>query len=162
MRLKRNQRGHRIAMTLLEMLAVVTLMGIFGGMAMMRYGPTIFGNFGSQADARRLQMGYAHARRAAILSGNFHAVRFVSNPETGAALGGFQIVRLNDSMIDQAVVDGPFYFARNVQVSGTTGDIVFTFEGQALSATALELRGDNKRFQINVTPINGMCSVQQL
>ena len=56
-------------MSLLELMAVVTLMGIFATIAIARLGPTIFGDIGSQTDARRVGLVLLQAKRRAITAG---------------------------------------------------------------------------------------------
>ena len=141
----------------MELLAVVTLMGIFAAIAIARLGPSIFGDIGSEADARRVGLALLQAKRRAISSGNNHAVAF-QNDSAGSLT--FNVVSL-DSFGGTTVVDGPFSFSRNVVPSVSHNSMTFNFEGQGLAAYTVNLTGPHKSWRISVVPINGALSTVQ-
>ncbi|MDX1962084.1 MAG: GspH/FimT family protein [Pirellulales bacterium] len=152
----------RRGVTLVELLAVVVLLGIFGSLAMMRYGRAILGDFGAGADATKLANGLNYAKRTAIMSGNPHALQFIPSADGSVAVGGFQLVQLDDSLRQIAVVDGPFYFAPEVAVTSVLTQITFNFEGQSLQAASVTLAGPDISYQVTVQPINGGISTRKL
>ena len=144
-------------MSLLELMAVVTLMGIFAAVAIARLGPTIFGDIGSQTDARRVGLALLQAKRRAITTGNNHAVVFQNDASGKLA---FNVVSINSSG-GTSVVDGPYSFSQNVTATVSSGTMTFTFEGQALGAYRVDLVGPHKSWRISVVPISGSLSTVQ-
>src|SRR3954463_11531822 len=122
------RRSNCRGMSLLEIMAVVTLMGIFAAVAIARLGPTIFGDIGSQTDARRVGLALLQAKRRAISTGNNHAVVFQNDASGKLA---YTVVSI-DSSGGTSLVDGPYSFSQNVTPSVSSGSMTFTFEGQAL------------------------------
>ena len=141
----------------MEILAVVTLMGIFATVAIARLGPSILGDIGSQSDARRVGLALLQAKRRAITSGNEHAVTFQNNSSGNLT---FNVVSINTSG-GTTVVDGPFTFSQNVVASVSHNTMTFNFEGQALAAYTVDLTGPHKSWRISVVPINGALSTVQ-
>ena len=147
-------RCKRRGMTLLELLVVVVLMGIFAAVAMARFGPTLFSDFGSQSDARRLSLALLQAQRMSILSGDNHYLQFTI--DNGHAVG-FQIYRRASSGVEAA---GEYQaFSEKITVSASHPVAEFTFEGQSLAAYQFTLSGDHRHWQVNVVPINGAVTV---
>ena len=67
----RKRRRSRLGLSLLELLVVVSLMGIFSSAAFMRFGRDVFGDSGARSQARKLSLpeydlvsvtGKAHAQ----------------------------------------------------------------------------------------------------
>ena len=63
-------------MTLLELVAVVFIIGLLGAMAVTRYGIHAIADVGAQGFARRLALDCLQARRRAISTGDNHLLRF--------------------------------------------------------------------------------------
>jgi Tfp pilus assembly protein FimT len=145
------QRG---GTTLLELLAVVTLIAIFATVAIARYGRTVFGNFGAESDARRVALAMLAAKRSAISTGLNHGVQFGTGPDSSTT---FSVVRIaaNGSL---TVVDGPTMIPKEVTVAPSASLMVFTFEGQASAAYTVGLSGNDRSWQISVVPITGSIS----
>lgn len=153
----KNQTARRRGLSLLELLAVITLMGIFASIAIARLGPTIFGDFGSQADARRVGLALLQAKRRAITAGNEHAVAFQNDAYGNLT---YKLVSV-DPFGGTTLVDGPFPFSQNVAAAVSHNTMTFNFEGQALAAYTVDLTGPHKSWRISVVPINGALSTVQ-
>jgi len=148
--------AHRLrrGVTLFELLVVVVLMGIFASVAMARFGPTLFGDFGSQSDARRLSLALLQSQRMAIVTGDNHYVQFTI--QNGRAIG-FQIFRREAS--GESAADNYQAFSNQVAATVSHSIAEFTFEGQALGAYRITFAGNNRRWTVNVVPVNGAVSV---
>ncbi len=145
----------RRGVTLLELLVVVTLMGIFASVAAARFGPTLFRDFGSQSDARRVSLDMLRAQRLAIMSGDNHYLEFTVNGSNTAS--GYQIFRLTSSGAEPA--DAYRAFTQDVAVTVSHPRVEFTFEGQGLAAYRVDLNGPNRQWVVTVVPINGAVRV---
>lgn len=146
----------RHGITLLELLVVVTLMGIFSAVAAARFGPTLFGDFGSQSDARRLSLDLLQAQRMAILTGDNHYLEFSLS---GSRAVGYQIYRRSAS--GSVPADAYRAFTEQVSVTVSSPRMEFTFEGQALGAYQVTLTGAHRTWRVNVIPINGAVRVTE-
>ena len=140
-------------MSLIELVAVVTLMGIFASVAIARLGPTVFGEIGAGADARKVALALLQAKRRAIVNGQTHAVIF----QGSGASTSFTVAAVDGSGT-ATTVDGPFVLTRNVSSSVSAATMLFNFEGQALGPYTITLNGSHRSWQISVIPINGSVS----
>ncbi|GIW90866.1 MAG: hypothetical protein KatS3mg109_1298 [Pirellulaceae bacterium] len=145
----------RRGVTLLELLVVVTLIGIFAAVAAARYGRSFFGDFGAQGAARRLALELSRAQRLAITTGDNHFVEL--RQSDGRA--GYRLMRRSPS--GTAPVDNPHWFDKEVTVRSSDTELEFTFEGEALGAYRVQLSGANRQFRVLVTPVSGAVRIEQ-
>lgn len=146
----RQRRG----VSLLELLVVVILIGIFSVVAAARFGRTIFGAFGSHSDARKLALALSRAQRLAIATGDNH---FVELKTSSGKIKGFQLYRRTGSGPEPVDAEQPF--APEVTVTASHLQLEFTFEGQALGAYRVDFVGSNRRWILTVVPITGLTRV---
>jgi prepilin-type N-terminal cleavage/methylation domain-containing protein len=144
----------RRGVSLLELLVVVTLIGIFSSVAMARFGRSLFGDFGSQSDVRRLALALHRAQRLAIATGDNHYVELTAS---GGKTVGYQLYRRAGS--GPVPVDVPQSFTPEVSVSATHTQMEFTFEGQALDAYRVRFSGPNRQWTLTVVPVTGLARV---
>lgn len=149
-------RMTRRAVTLLELVAVVTILGIFTVVAVSRIGPGTLDNFGARADARRLAVDLLQARRRSIATGENHYLAFVV---VGGEATGYTLHRRKAG--GDVAVDSPHEFPRNVVVTASHADAEFTFEGGALAAYRIALTGPEQTWQVDVVPVTGAIDVLQ-
>ena len=138
----------------MELLAVVTLMGIFAAVAISRYGRSVFGDFGSQAGARTLSLALLQTQRAAITSGDNHFLEFNSSTPTAYSLK-------QRTGLGTVLVAGPYDLSADMDVAVSHTAMEFTFEGQALAAYVITISGDNREWQLDVIPISGAVRVTE-
>ncbi|NQT37594.1 MAG: type II secretion system protein [Planctomycetes bacterium] len=149
-------RWTRRAVTLLELVAVVAILGIFAVVAVSRIGPGTLHNFGARADARRLAVDLLQARRRSIATGENHYLAFTV---VGGKATSYTLYR-RDAGGDVAV-DSPHEFPANVVVATSHTDAEFTFEGAALAAYQLTLTGAEQTWRVDVVPVTGTVDVAQ-
>lgn len=135
----------------MELLVVVTLLGIFSSVAAMRFGPTIFGNVGSNTDARRVSLTLLQAQRSAIRSGDNHFVQFTTRG--GGEVVSYQLMRRDGSSVVTA--GAQIELSRNVIGTVSHSVMEFTFEGEALAAYSIKLTGSARDWRLSVVPVNG-------
>ena len=61
------RRTHRSGLSLIELLVVVTLLGVFATAALMRFGRDTFGDTGARSEARLLSLAMLHARMGGFI-----------------------------------------------------------------------------------------------
>ena len=116
--------SERRAFSLLELMAVLTILGLVAGMAALRYSDSTLGVTQGQGFARKIARGLDLARRHAIASGGSAALRF---QRTSGAITSFDIVRVNGS--DQ-LVETSFEVPRSITVTSSNDRWEFAFDGK--------------------------------
>jgi type II secretory pathway pseudopilin PulG len=152
----RRRRAARNAVTLLELVAVVMLIGLVGTMAVTRYGGATVSDVSAQGFARRLALDCLQVRRRAISKGDNHLLRFTlaSGQATQYALyqrQGGSVVLIDDVRTVPA------------DVSVTTGgvvDVEYTFTGEALASYVISVQSPNRTRTVNVYQVTGQAIVQ--
>jgi prepilin-type N-terminal cleavage/methylation domain-containing protein len=149
----------RRAVTLLELLAVIVILGIFVAVAASRIGPDTFQNFGARAGVRRLAVDLLQARRRSIASGENHYLAFTTS---GGRVSGYTLYR-RSAAGGNIAVDEPYEFPGDlvVVVSNNETAVEFTFEGTSLSAYRITLTAPEQAWQIDVVPATGSTRVSQ-
>ena len=147
----------RRGVTFLELLVVVTLMGIFVAIAAARYGKTAIGNVGANTDARRLALDMLHAKRRAISTGDNHFLRFTMS---GSSADGYTLYRSGSG--GDVAVDSYHAFPTNLAVTTTHSEPEFSFEGQALASYQVTLTGPHRTWKITVVTATGTIQVTEL
>ncbi len=140
----------------MELLAVVTLMGILGAVAMFRIGTAGLGDFGAQGIGRRIALDMKLARRASISTGDNHYLSFTESGGKAVSYRMYRRASGGDETAD-AVRDIP----DEVTVTVSTTTVEFDFEGQALAAYQITLAGPNRTWQLNAVPITGTVTMAE-
>ncbi len=151
------RRRLRSGLSLIELLGVVTLLGVFATAALMRFGRDTFGDTGARSEARLLSLAMLHAQRAAIRTGDPHGV--VMQGPAAAATSWAIIGRRQDG--SRVTVEGPHPVAERVRVSASASEIWFDFEGVGSQPFAAQLRGPNRSFAVQVEPLTRMIRTQE-
>lgn len=146
----RQRRRPRGGLSLLELIAVVTLVGVLSVVAIARLGPTVLGDIAAQSDARRLVLDLDQIRRRAIATGDSHHLSF--NGTTGS-YSGYTLYR-NTSGGD-VVVDSVREFPSQLRVSANASQMVFDFEGQAGANYRINLVGPKQGRRVDVIALTG-------
>jgi len=146
----------RRGVTLLELIAVVTILGFFTVVAISRIGPGTLVNFGARADARRLAVDLLQARRRSIATGENHYLAFTV---VGGEATDYTLYRRKAG--GDVAMDSPHEFPGNVVVTASHADAEFTFEGAALAAYQIALTGPEQTWQVDVVPVTGSIDVLQ-
>ncbi len=148
----------RRAMSLLEIAAVVFIIGLLGAAAATRYGGAAIAEVGAQGYAKRLALDCLQARRRAISTGDNHFLRFIL---AGGEATQYAVYR------DQAGVESQVDETRAVpaDVTVTTGgavDLEFTFTGEAVAAYSITVAGPGRTWGVTVPQATGKAFVDEL
>ena len=140
----------------MELLVVLTLMGIFAAAVAMRYGRSIFAEFGAQGTARELSLALLSCQRASITTGDDHYVEFLSS---GGRISSYRIMRLVSGVA--TLVDGPKTISTDVNVTVSSSTMQYNFEGGALGSYWVRIVGQTRAWRVDVIPITGAIRVTQ-
>jgi prepilin-type N-terminal cleavage/methylation domain-containing protein len=140
------------AMTLVELIMVVTVVGILSAVAVMRVGPERLGRPGVRAFARQLGVDLRYARSLAVTEGTNHYVGFDSS--------GYSVYR-RETPTDVAVDN---YRKIPSGISGSMSAWNFEFEptGAALAAYQCTLSVPGLSYRIRVRIVTGTITVRKL
>ena len=148
----------RRAMTLLEMAAVVFILGLLGVAAATRYGGGAIAEVGAQGVVKRLALDCLQARRRAISSGDNHFVRFTL---AGGAATQYAVYR-NQAGVDVRVDELRAIPADVTVATGGTVDVSFNFTGEALAAYNITVAGPERTWTLTVPQATGKAFVDAL
>jgi type II secretory pathway pseudopilin PulG len=140
---------------LLELVAVISILGIISAIGILRFVPNQVGNIAVQADARTLALDMRQARRRAIATGDNHYLSLVG----GSPYTGYTLYRKADG--GDVAVDEAHTFGDGVTVTSTGSQIEFNFEGQALSGYQVTLTAPDQTWQVTATISTGAARVQR-
>ena len=145
-------------MTLLELLAVVTIVGIIAAVAAARVGRSIFAEYGAGAVAREISLDLLTCQRAAIATGDDHFLRFVVS---GGKAVSYRLMR--DTGTGDVPVDAVKVISTDVTatITAPTNDMNFRFEGQADWAYQVDIVGVSRSYRVSVVPVNGAIQVTE-
>lgn len=155
---QRRSLPRRQAVSLLELLAVMTLMGIFASVATMRLSRDVFGDTGARSEARRLSTGMLQAQRAAVRTGKPHVVVFHGSRHDVESWSIYQ----EENNGRRTLVDGPYEIRPEVEVSVDRQEIVFDFEGNGVPGAQVNLAGPHRRWRIQVMPLTRMIDSREM
>jgi type II secretory pathway pseudopilin PulG len=146
----------RRAMSLLELAAVVLIVGLLGATAATRYGSSTIADTSAQGFARRIALDCSQARRRAIATGANHLVRFTVS---GGAATQYSIFRRAGASTTQA--DETHAVPAGVTVTTAGGnDIEFTFTGEALASHTITIQAPDRTWTVTVPQVTGKAFVQ--
>jgi prepilin-type N-terminal cleavage/methylation domain-containing protein len=149
-------RRRRLGMTLMELVAVVTILGVVAAMAASRFGTNAVADVDAQGFSRRLALDCLQARRRAISTGLNHLLRFtiVGNKAT-------QYVLYSNSGATLTQMDDVHTVPTNVTVStGGTTDMEFTFTGGTVAGYTISITSADRTKTVTVPMATGKAFVQ--
>lgn len=146
----------RGAFTLLEMVAVITLLGILAAAAAGAFRPESVGDLDGSVTARRIAWNLQQARRSAISSGDNHVLVCQAS---GGNITGFTLQRrLPDSSLTP--VDAPQTIPDFVTVTASSLAPEFAFEGEALAGYTFTITSPHKSWTVTVAQATGNVRIQ--
>ena len=139
---------------MLELLAVIMLLGVLAGVGVSRMNRGTLLNVGGEGDARRIALDLLQARRRAISTGDNHFVRFALS---GGQAISFRVYRRTGS--GDVAMEAARDVATDVVVVPSATDAEFTFDGTSLAPYNIAVTGGSKAWSITVTPATGTVRV---
>jgi prepilin-type N-terminal cleavage/methylation domain-containing protein len=147
----------RRAVTLLEIIAVVVIIGIVAASVATRFGFSTIANTGAEGFARELSMDCLQARRRAISTGNDHTVRFTVSGGKATQYAVYRRGSSGDVLVDQA-----HFVPDDVIVTPNSTDFEFTFTGDTLAPYTAVVQGPDRSWNVTVVQATGKALVTEL
>lgn len=144
--------------TLLELVMVITIMGILAAIGTARFGRSVYANFGSHGEARTASLALLRAHRSAIKTGDNHFLQFDAASPTPATR--YSLMRLATDGT-ASLVEGPHVLNPDVRVVASAAELHFNFEGEAAAAYQVDFMGNGRNWRLNVVPITGAVIVSE-
>ena len=151
------QHAGRRGISLIELIAVVVILGVVAAVAVGRLGFQSLADVGSQADARRLAFDLLAVQRRAIATGDNH---YLQLDQANGRFVGYTAYRV--SAAGAVAVDNPRTFATGLNLQASHTRMEFTFEGAALAAYQITLAAPDRSWQLTVVPTTGAVRVTEL
>lgn len=151
----------RRGVSLLELIVVVSLMGILSSVIVSRYGRSTLGDLGSQGDAHRLWLDMQYARRIAIKNGQSCCISFTGGSQTA----GYQLLLGSASDVAGGIatqVEQARVFSTDMTAAPSATVFEFDFEGHAAASYSVTLTAPDQRWQVAVVPLSGIPTVKKL
>jgi prepilin-type N-terminal cleavage/methylation domain-containing protein len=150
----RRARARR-AMTLLELTAVVMIMGLVAVMAVTRNSANTIADVSGQGFARRLALDCSQARRRAIATGDNHLVQLTILGGKATQYAVYRRTGGSTTLVDEVVT-----VPASVDVTPSTGDLEFTFTGEGLASYTITVQAPDRTWTVTVPQVTGKAFVQ--
>jgi Tfp pilus assembly protein FimT len=143
-------------MSLLELGAVVAIIGLLSITAATRFGTSTIADVGAQGFARRLALDLTQARQRAVAQGDNHLVRFTIVGGNATQYALFQRQGAGTTQVDE-VQPVP---ANVVVTTGAATDAEFTYTGEALASYTITIQAPDRTWIVTVPQVTGKAFVQ--
>lgn len=143
-------------MSLLELVAVLVIIGLVATAAITRYGTGTLSNSGSQGVSRNLALALTHARRATIATGDNH---FLQLTVAGGKVTSYALYRATGS--GDVQVDRTITIPTDVTVTCAATKLEFSFDGHALAGYSVDVAGEDRSWNISVVILTGHVAVTE-
>ena len=147
---KARRSSERRAFNLLELVAIILLVGLAGVAAIGRFGSETLQNASSEGYARRLALDMSQARQRTVATGDNH---YLLMTLSGGNVASYTVYRRDpggDVIIEQTT-DTP----AGVTVVASHTTLEFDFDGAALAAYSVSIAGPNRSWSVTTTPLTG-------
>jgi type II secretory pathway pseudopilin PulG len=146
----------RRAMTFLELIAVIFIIGVVSLMCTTRYGTNAIADISATGFARRISLDCGQARRRAIATGVNHLLRF-----TLSGGNATQYAVYSHSGSTYTLVDDVYTVPANVTVTtGGATDVEFQFTGEAVASYTITITSADRTKTVTVPQVTGRAFVQ--
>jgi type II secretory pathway pseudopilin PulG len=143
-------------MSLLEVIAVVTIVGLLGAMAFMRFGHDTISNIGAQSLARQIALDCMQARSRAISDGRDHYLLFTLSGPNATQYALYRSQTGTDPRVDDIHV-----VPTGVTVTPSSSQPTFEFTGEASASYTITVSGPDRSWLITIAQLSGTATVTE-
>lgn len=154
----RSRNATRRGLSLLELLVVVTLMGVFAAAVGSRFSRSIFGDSGARSGARMLSLCILTAQRNAVRTGDVHGIEFAGSPTKISGWTTFR--RYPDG--SHVTIDQTVALPDECTLTVSDTSVVFDFEGNGTSRFTAKFVGPNRAWSLSVEPLTRMIDSREV
>lgn len=149
----RRSSGRR-AFSLVELIAIVAIIGLLATAGLMRYGAGTVQNLSGDAFARKLALDLIQARRRTIATGDNHYLLLAPTADSMTSYRMWRRASGGDVVVDQtqAVPSG-------VTCSASHTTLEFDFDGAALAAYTATVVAPNRSWTVSTVMATGTVQV---
>ena len=147
----------RRAFSLLEVLAVVVLIGFLSLAGGTMLGNTSLANVGAEGLARKISLALVHARRSTIATGDNH---YLQMTPSGANVSSYAMFRKTGG--GDVQTDTTCTVPTDVTVTSNSDTPEFDFEGAALGSYTITVAGPDRGWSISVALLTGAVQVAEI
>ena len=142
------------AFSLLEVIAVVTLIGIVSLAAISRFGNSALENLSAEGYARLLQRDLLQARQRTAATGDNH---YLSLTTSGSDVTTYTMWRRASG--GDVAVDQPRATPTGLTVSTSHTTLEFDFDGSSLGSYVVTAAGPDRSWQVTTISATGLSQV---
>ncbi|MBX3434112.1 MAG: prepilin-type N-terminal cleavage/methylation domain-containing protein [Pirellulales bacterium] len=146
----------RRAFSLVELLAVLAIIGLVTAASFGRFGSRTVESVQAETYVRKLAVDLRHARRRTIATGDNHYLaltlasgKVASYVLTQRASGG------------DVAVDAPRATPAGIDVAASSSQLEFDFDGSALGAYSVDVSGPARSWSLSVAAATGAVQVSE-
>lgn len=151
------RRGNpRRALSLLELTAVVGIVGVLAVIGIATFGHSTLANGGAEGFARKMALALAHARRATISTGDNHFVQL--SPASGT-ITDFTIIRRTSG--GNVQIDQLHEVPIDVSIASADRTLEFDFDGASLSSYSISISAVDRSWTVSVVQLTGAIGVTE-
>lgn len=147
----------RNGMNLLELTAVVGIIGLVTTASISRFGSNAIGNGSAEGVARKLALSLTYARRSTIATGDNHYVRL---NESGGNVVSFDIIRRATG--GDTAVDETRSLPDDVSITSSSSTLEYEFSGSAIMSYSVVVSGPSRNYNVVVDWLTGSVRVSAL
>lgn len=145
------------AFSLLEVIAVVTLIGIVSLAAISRFGNATLENLGAEGYARLLQRDLLQARQRTAATGDNHYLSLTTSGSDVTSYSMWRRASGGDVVVDQARVT-----PQGLTVTASHTALEFDFDGSALASYVVTAAGPDRSWQVSTISATGLSQVTDI
>lgn len=146
---------HR-AMSLLELVAVVSILGLLSLAAVTRFGHGAIQNTSAEGFTRKISLDLLQARRRTIATGDNHYLQLTTSGGNVTSYVLFRRAAIGDTVVDEVKT-----VPNGVTVTASHTTLEFDFEGSALAGYTISIAGPNRSWLVTVITLPGTVDVAE-
>lgn len=147
---RHNSRWARRGFSLVELVAVVAIVGMLAAAGIMRFGYSTVDNLSGEGFARKLALDLIQARRRTIATGDNHYLQLSPSAGNFTSYVMYRRASGGDTVVEQSRTR-----PSGVTASASHATLEFDFDGAALAAYSASIVGPNRTWTVSAVMATG-------